>query len=105
MESTSIEYMVERNCDVAQVGGLLDSKGYGIAMKKSMYKYYQIKSKEFALTSIKIIITTLILDSPYRQPMSESILQLQEQGKITRMKDKWWKEKRGGGACAVIKIH
>ncbi|KAJ8723326.1 hypothetical protein PYW08_003238 [Mythimna loreyi] len=73
MESTSIEYMVERNCDVAQVGGLLDSKGYGIAMKKN---------------------------SPYRQPMSESILQLQEQGKLTRMKDKWWKEKRGGGACA-----
>ncbi|CAK1555309.1 unnamed protein product [Leptosia nina] len=73
MESTSIEYMVERNCDVAQVGGLLDSKGYGIAMKKN---------------------------SPYRQPMSESILQMQEQGKITRMKDKWWKEKRGGGACA-----
>lgn len=37
MESTSIEYMVERNCDVAQVGGLLDSKGYGIAMKKSTH--------------------------------------------------------------------
>ncbi|CAG5028258.1 unnamed protein product [Parnassius apollo] len=73
MESTSIEYMVERNCDVAQVGGLLDNKGYGIAMKKN---------------------------SPYRQPMSESILQLQEQGILTRMKDKWWKEKRGGGACA-----
>ncbi|XP_013190560.2 glutamate receptor ionotropic, kainate 2-like [Amyelois transitella] len=73
MESTSIEYMVERNCDVAQVGGLLDSKGYGIAMKKN---------------------------SSYRQPMSESILQLQEEGKLTRMKDKWWKEKRGGGACA-----
>ncbi|XP_023937960.2 glutamate receptor ionotropic, kainate 2-like [Bicyclus anynana] len=73
MESSSIEYLVERNCDVAQVGGLLDSKGYGIAMKKN---------------------------SPYRQPMSESILQLQEQGKISRMKDKWWKEKRGGGVCA-----
>ncbi|XP_041979927.1 glutamate receptor ionotropic, kainate 3-like isoform X2 [Aricia agestis] len=72
MESTSIEYVVERNCDVAQVGGLLDSKGYGIAMKKN---------------------------SPYRQPMSESILQLQEQGVLARMKDKWWKEKRGGGAC------
>lgn len=35
MESTSIEYMEERNCDVAQVGGLLDSKGYGIAMISS----------------------------------------------------------------------
>lgn len=46
MESTSIEYMVERNCDVAQVGGLLDSKGYGIAMKKSeLYKLYLVRGK------------------------------------------------------------
>lgn len=50
------------------------------------------------LKSIKLYY---FLDSPYRQPMSESILQLQEQGKIQRMKDKWWKEKRGGGMCAV----
>lgn len=35
MESSSIEYVIERNCDVDQVGGLLDDKGYGIAMKKS----------------------------------------------------------------------
>lgn len=34
MESSSIEYVIERNCDVDQVGGLLDDKGYGIAMKK-----------------------------------------------------------------------
>lgn len=35
MESTSIEYIVQRNCEVTSVGGLLDSKGYGIAMRKS----------------------------------------------------------------------
>lgn len=35
MESSSIEYVIERNCDVTQIGGLLDDKGYGIAMKKS----------------------------------------------------------------------
>lgn len=35
MESSSIEYIVERNCDVTQIGGLLDDKGYGIAMRKS----------------------------------------------------------------------
>ncbi|CAG9133260.1 unnamed protein product [Plutella xylostella] len=29
---TTIEYVVERNCDLTQVGGMLDSKGYGIAM-------------------------------------------------------------------------
>lgn len=35
MESSSIEYVIERNCDVTQIGGQLDDKGYGIAMKKS----------------------------------------------------------------------
>lgn len=34
MESSSIEYVIERNCDVTQIGGLLDDKGYGIAMRK-----------------------------------------------------------------------
>ena len=31
MESTSIEYITQRKCNLMQVGGLLDSKGYGIA--------------------------------------------------------------------------
>lgn len=35
MESSSIEYEMERNCDLMQVGGWLDSKGYGIAMPVS----------------------------------------------------------------------
>lgn len=37
MESTSIEYVIERNCELTQVGGLLDSKGYGIAMPPSKF--------------------------------------------------------------------
>ncbi|XP_017772226.1 PREDICTED: glutamate receptor ionotropic, kainate 2-like isoform X2 [Nicrophorus vespilloides] len=32
MESSSIEYEMERDCELMQVGGWLDSKGYGIAM-------------------------------------------------------------------------
>lgn len=35
MESSTIEFMTQRHCEVAQVGGKLDEKGYGIAMKKS----------------------------------------------------------------------
>lgn len=35
MESSSIEYIQERECNLTQIGGLLDQKGYGIAMKKS----------------------------------------------------------------------
>lgn len=30
MESTSIEYISQRNCNLTQVGGLIDSKGYGV---------------------------------------------------------------------------
>ena len=32
MEAAAIEYYVERKCDLTQIGGLLDNKGYGIAM-------------------------------------------------------------------------
>lgn len=35
MESTSIEYQAARVCNLRQVGGLLDSKGYGIALPRS----------------------------------------------------------------------
>jgi len=73
MESASIEYIVERNCNLTQIGSLLDSKNYGIATRK---------------------------DSPYRTPLSQAILQLQESGMLHTLKDRWWKQKRGGGACS-----
>lgn len=31
MESTSLDYAVKQNCNLTQIGGLLDSKGFGIA--------------------------------------------------------------------------
>lgn len=34
-ESSSVEYVIERECDLMQVGGWLDSKGYGIALPRS----------------------------------------------------------------------
>lgn len=46
MESTSIEYIVERNCNVTQIGGLLDSKGYGIAMPVSKFFCFHITSAQ-----------------------------------------------------------
>ena len=39
MESTSIEYQTERNCNLSQIGGLLDSKGYGVATPIGSYYY------------------------------------------------------------------
>ncbi|KAF6211502.1 hypothetical protein GE061_012014 [Apolygus lucorum] len=72
MESASIEYEQERKCELTMVGDLLDSKGYGIAMRQN---------------------------SSYRNVLSRNVIRLQEKGKLTQLRDKWWKEKRGGGAC------
>ncbi|XP_063826529.1 glutamate receptor ionotropic, kainate 2-like [Ostrinia nubilalis] len=75
MESTSIEYTIERNCETTKIGDLLDSKGYGIAMKKN---------------------------SAYRNSMNLALLNLQEAGVLREMKHKWWKEMHGGGACNTV---
>ena len=34
MESSMLEYAIERECELMQIGGLLDSKGYGIGLPK-----------------------------------------------------------------------
>ncbi|XP_014219028.1 glutamate receptor ionotropic, kainate 2-like [Copidosoma floridanum] len=72
MESSSIEYIQERECNLTQIGGLLDQKGYGIAMRKN---------------------------ASYRNELSGAVLKLQEMGVLTALKNKWWQEKGGGGRC------
>lgn len=74
MEAAAIEYNVERKCDLRQLGGLLDSKGYGIALPK---------------------------DSPYTAAISAGVLALQESGTLKELKIKWWEKERGGGSCKV----
>ncbi|CAH0390020.1 unnamed protein product [Bemisia tabaci] len=64
MESTMLDYAVQRNCNLTQIGGLLDSKGYGIATP---------------------------MGSPWRDKISLAILELQEKGEIQILYDKWWK--------------
>ncbi|XP_068900423.1 glutamate receptor ionotropic, kainate 2-like isoform X4 [Tenebrio molitor] len=64
MESTMLDYTVQRDCNLTQIGGLLDSKGYGIATP---------------------------MGSPWRDKISLAILDLQEKGEIQMLYDKWWK--------------
>ncbi|XP_041980069.1 glutamate receptor ionotropic, kainate 2-like [Aricia agestis] len=64
MESTAIEYQMERKCTLMQVGGLLDSKGYGIAMP---------------------------FQSSYRTAVDNAVLKLAESGKLVELKNRWWK--------------
>ncbi|XP_019397243.1 PREDICTED: glutamate receptor ionotropic, kainate 5 [Crocodylus porosus] len=63
LESTMNEYHRRRNCNLTQVGGLLDTKGYGIGMP---------------------------LGSPFRDEITLAILQLQENNRLEILKRKWW---------------
>nr|CAD7445047.1 unnamed protein product [Timema bartmani] len=38
MESTMLDYIVQRDCNLTQIGGLLDTKGYGIATPMGLLK-------------------------------------------------------------------
>ncbi|CAH1170182.1 unnamed protein product [Phaedon cochleariae] len=64
MESTMLDFIVQRDCNLTQIGGLLDSKGYGIATP---------------------------MGSPWRDKISLAILEMQEKGEIQMLYDKWWK--------------
>ncbi|XP_050440988.1 glutamate receptor ionotropic, kainate 2-like isoform X2 [Adelges cooleyi] len=64
MESTMLDYAVQRNCNLTQINGLLDSKGYGIATP---------------------------MGSPWKDQISLTILDLQEKGEIQMLYNKWWK--------------
>ncbi|CAK5074427.1 unnamed protein product [Meloidogyne enterolobii] len=66
MESSSLEYEVQQNCNLTQIGGVLGSKGYGIALQK---------------------------DSEWTDRISRQILLYQKRGVIEMKKTKWWRSK------------
>lgn len=53
MESTTIEYRMERNCDLDKVGGLIDNKGYGIALPRSKLDQISISYSNFFGNNLK----------------------------------------------------
>ncbi|XP_074658944.1 glutamate receptor ionotropic, kainate 2-like [Tubulanus polymorphus] len=62
-ESTTIDYIVQRECSLMKVGGLLDSKGYGLAFPKG---------------------------SPYKDSVNLALLKLQESGRLHQLYRKWF---------------
>merc|ERR1712080_599661 len=70
-ESTTVEYVTDRHCELMQLGGLLNAKSYGIALPQN---------------------------SPYRAPINRAILLLQEQGVLQKLNLKRWFD---GGICAM----
>ena len=57
MESNSIQYQIERNCELTQIGGLLDSKGYGIAFTPGRLGL-NLNKQEVTFRDFKLILAT-----------------------------------------------
>ncbi|CAH1104297.1 unnamed protein product [Psylliodes chrysocephalus] len=72
MESATIEYTIRRHCNMTSYGGLLDSKGFGIAVRKG---------------------------TPYLGILNKAITKLQASGELMRLKKIWWEEKYAGDMC------
>ncbi|XP_034829455.1 glutamate receptor 4-like isoform X1 [Maniola hyperantus] len=65
MESSQLEYAMQRYCDLKMVGPKLDSKDYGIAMPKN---------------------------SPYKNGIDAAIIALQASGTLLKLKKTWWED-------------
>lgn len=53
MESTMLDYIVQRDCNLTQIGGLLDSKGYGIATPMGEIFRFDRFDSSVRLTSVR----------------------------------------------------
>ncbi|KAK4475916.1 hypothetical protein MN116_001159 [Schistosoma mekongi] len=76
LESTWNEYYAQRDCRLTQVGTLLDSKGYGIGFPQG---------------------------SPWRDPVSKSILKLQNAQILAKLKRIWWNEFNITEPCSLLR--
>ncbi|KAI3353755.1 hypothetical protein L3Q82_004987 [Scortum barcoo] len=83
LESTMNEYYRQRNCNLTQIGGLLDTKGYGIGMP---------------LVNLAPLFPA---GSVYRDEFDLAILKMQEDNRLEILKRKWW----DGGKCPKEEDH
>uniref|UniRef100_A0AC35TW41 PBPe domain-containing protein n=1 Tax=Rhabditophanes sp. KR3021 TaxID=114890 RepID=A0AC35TW41_9BILA len=76
MESTSLEYEVQQNCNLTQIGGVLGSKGYAIALAKN---------------------------SEWTDKISKQILLYSKRGIIEMKKQKWWRSQGADCSSSTVK--
>jgi hypothetical protein len=55
VESTTNEYVRQRDCELMQVGGLIDTKGYGIGTPTGMNNVLRICSLDLRKSSIYVL--------------------------------------------------
>ncbi|MBN3325717.1 GRIK5 protein, partial [Atractosteus spatula] len=126
LESTMNEYHRRLNCNLTQIGGLLDTKGYGIGMPlgerqdRGEGRERHLYTGTSGVHSVSPVWGTVPLcqcsqvfreslcltcaslpGSPFRDEITLAILQLQENNRLEILKRRWWE----GGQCPKEEDH
>ena len=65
MEADKAQFLIQRECDLYQIGGIIASKGFGIAVQQG---------------------------SPLKELLNTAILEMQEKGTLDEMQSFWWRD-------------
>ncbi|KAH0631691.1 hypothetical protein JD844_006148 [Phrynosoma platyrhinos] len=103
LESTMNEYHRRLNCNLTQIGGLLDTKGYGIGMPLGLQPSGQQDRGPVAARcrGSHFLPFWPPPGSPFRDEITLAILQLQENNRLEILKRKWWE----GSKCPKEEDH
>ena len=78
LESAGAEYATAQNCGLTTVGGKINTRNYGIVTKR---------------------------ESKYRKVLNIALLELMDQGIISKLKQKWWRnDKRNCNNMIIQKL-
>merc|ERR1711976_402632 len=75
LESKSADYAMARHCGLSTVGGNINMRSYGIAVKQG---------------------------SSYRETLNVALLELMEEGVVSSLENKWWKSQAKTQKCDLM---
>lgn len=75
LESKSADYAMAKHCGLSTVGGNINMRSYGIAVKQG---------------------------SSYRETLNVALLELQEEGIVSSLENKWWKNQGRTQKCDLM---
>ena len=94
LESKSADYAMAKHCGLSTVGGNINMRSYGVAVKQG--------NKE----AVKLLETkngfSIHVGSYHREILNVALLELQEEGVVSSFENKWWKGQAKNQKCDLM---
>ena len=71
-----------KHCGLSTVGGNINTRSYGIGVKQgNNFVFVRVDNEQYFLS----------VGSSYRETLNIALLELQEEGLVSSLENKWWK--------------